>query len=323
MAGLDDEPHQRLSLLLLDSAAELMLYRDATDRLGWDRYPDHELAILRRIEAERGSLSPEMSTRKAELQRSVLSKKQRREVERFFGAKLSYLEARGALPSAYARVLRKLHQYRNEAYHQDAVRRGSLRSAVKVYAIVVCELMRILRPSMMSVSGSLPSPLADYFDGPMPPLSLDSQAVVAAALLKRFGVDTKNDIAVILSDHIIERLNDLDDALGFAARYVAGIRHDADWDVEALLHSVQLDRANYRFATPAELRAAQVPVTLHVLAECREAAAALTSIDEDIEAFSTFADIEDRFDRAEQHVIGMAFAIDEAIQNEVDRLLGK
>ena len=46
------------------------------------------------------------------------------------------------LAGPHARVLKKLHKYRNEAYHRDQLRLGTLMSAIKIYVYLVCSLMQ-------------------------------------------------------------------------------------------------------------------------------------------------------------------------------------
>lgn len=48
----------------------------------------------------------------------------------------------GQLAGPHARVLKKLHKYRNEAYHRDQLRVSTLEGAIKIYAYLVCSLMR-------------------------------------------------------------------------------------------------------------------------------------------------------------------------------------
>lgn len=64
-----------------------------------------------------------MSYKNADQIRSkVLSKSKRRSIERDFNAKCDARVFDGQLAEAYGRALKKLHDYRNEAYHGDEVR---------------------------------------------------------------------------------------------------------------------------------------------------------------------------------------------------------
>lgn len=163
------EPQLRLALLLLDSAAELILHRAVQAKLTWQHVDAQMLAALDRAQAQGAQLSDEDRARQAELRKKVLSKSQRRTLKRNFDAKAEYLVAQGDLPVATARALRKVHEYRNEAHHRDTVRAGSLRSAVDIYSYLVCTLLRDLNTMGPMVALGVPAGLRRYLgESPWP-----------------------------------------------------------------------------------------------------------------------------------------------------------
>jgi hypothetical protein len=119
-------------------AAELLLHRECQSRLRW---AESDTQLLRRAEELEAATGKEPRW-VAELREKALTPTQRKKIDRDFGVKCDYLEGLGMLAEPHARVLKKLHKYRNEAYHRDQLRLGTLASATKIYAYLVCSLMR-------------------------------------------------------------------------------------------------------------------------------------------------------------------------------------
>src|SRR5262245_20336269 len=108
LASSDDEHELRLALVLLDSAAELILHRESEYQLGWQRYPEGMLRSLQAI-VDAGKATPEVKAQMAKLRAQIVPKKERRRIEREFIAKAEYLETKGIIPTPYIQVLKKLH----------------------------------------------------------------------------------------------------------------------------------------------------------------------------------------------------------------------
>jgi hypothetical protein len=135
---MNDDPHLRLGLMMLDSAAELLLHRECDSRLRWaGEYRE----LVRAAEEWRVVMGKELSSA-AGLREEAIPAALCRWIDRDFGAKCDYLVGRGVLAEPRARVLKKLHKYRNEAYRRDRLRLGTLASASRVYVYLLCTLMR-------------------------------------------------------------------------------------------------------------------------------------------------------------------------------------
>ena len=131
---MDDDPHLRLGLMMLDSAAELLLHRECDSRLRWaGQYRE----LVRGAEEWRIATGEELSSA-AGLRESAVAAARCKRIDRDFGAKCEYLAGLGVLAEPRARVLTKLHKYRNEAYHRDRLRLGTLASATRIYVYLVC-----------------------------------------------------------------------------------------------------------------------------------------------------------------------------------------
>jgi hypothetical protein len=88
------EAKARMALVLLDNAAEVILYRLSSETLSWDDFG-------RWVRPER------------------FSHAKRREIDRLFPAKLELLEQEHSITGETSEVLRILHLYRNVAFHRD------------------------------------------------------------------------------------------------------------------------------------------------------------------------------------------------------------
>ena len=71
-----------------------------------------------------------------------------------------YLVDLGGLTEPLARVLKKLHKYRNKAYHRDQIRLGTLASATRIYAYLVCALMQNFPPPDLRLADTAPACMA-------------------------------------------------------------------------------------------------------------------------------------------------------------------
>ena len=324
LAERPDEPSQRLSLLLLDSAAELMLHRECEYQLGWERHDIRSLEALEQREMRSG-LSPGLETEKRRLESKVTPKKRRDKIARFFDAKAAFLAERSIVPQPTLRALQKLHKYRNEAYHSDVIRPATLQAAVKIYSYLVCSLMQAVPVHSIAVEWNmrtLPPTLAKYFPegrGPDP----DIQAAIAEVLFGRVVADrAAKEIQEALALHLIDRLNAVDEALAYAAGFMNDVHHEP-WDEESVLHLLQIKDAYGRaFATPASALADDVTVTPRKLAQWRQGAAELAEHADVIKAFGRFADLEDLLEPIETSALYMARSIDEEVDNQIKAARG-
>ena len=224
-ATMNDDPHLRLGLLLLDSAAELLLHREcqSTPPLGRER----------RATAAPGGGAGGGDGQRAGMGRGAVGEgptpAQCKKIDRDFGVKCDYLESLGMLAGPHARVLKKLHKYRNEAYHRDQLRLGTLASATKIYAYLVCSLMRDF--PMHGTRGFIhlpprpPAGLLKYLQEGDNWLSLvlskdgsaGLQARIASRLLADAGICLPFGVGEVLSQHFCGRLVAAQEAAGEAA----------------------------------------------------------------------------------------------------------
>lgn len=319
-----DVSRLRISLLLLDSAAELILYRESSHRLAWEEPLLQHLASFESQEKHGHKLTPRQARHREELRATTTPKAERRRIERYFDAKAEFLHKAGVLPEAYVRCLRKLHKYRNEAYHNDHVRYGSLLSAVRIYIYIVCEMMRGMTPHVVSLVGldQLPGIRkyvgADEFD------PLEVQQRVAERMLERTGLGEPEEIGHELSEHLLNRIADVEDSLKFIADHLNDIHFgEESWNTADVLRLIQGEGQLSPFASLQEVRSITVPIDSSAIERWRLDASRTAEDPDALTAFSRFADIEDAFEVIEQKVVEAATAVDHEIQLQIDIARGK
>ena len=129
-----DEAHLRLGLILLDSAAELLMHRQCERLLVWTSHYGH---LLKSMEEMPHRVRDETyKARIMELRSHVVSNTRRKKIDKEFDAKCDFLYEKDLLAEPQVRVLKRLHDYRNETYHRDEVRSGTLASAAKILSLI-------------------------------------------------------------------------------------------------------------------------------------------------------------------------------------------
>jgi hypothetical protein len=158
----DDDPYLRLGLMLIDSAAELLMYRESDYVLRFNAaLYDSSLRMAEQHFAATG----DGQDRVDELRTKVISKTRRKRIDREFDAKCDFLVEQGTLPEPHARALKKLHIYRNGTYHRDELRPATLANATRIYIYLVCTMMDTLPVHSIGFGSNDPPPLiAKYLE---------------------------------------------------------------------------------------------------------------------------------------------------------------
>ena len=135
-----DHPiNNRLALILVDNATELMLHRQCMDRLEWDG------SVSRLLKAHQ-SLAEQMGPQdqfefSKDLRKDVLTHKQRSKAKgKFLDDKLKVLVDMGDLASAERRFIAIAHEYRNQLYHVGLSHDDITRAIAGHYFLLSCDL---------------------------------------------------------------------------------------------------------------------------------------------------------------------------------------
>ena len=324
LARYEDEAHLRLALMLLDSAAELILHRAVQGKVDMQYFESRLLETFNCAEQQGMALSDDIKRSQAELRSTVLSRSRLRTLDRNFDAKAEYLATLDDLPVANVRVLRKVHAYRNEAHHRDKVRPGSLRSAVNIYSYLVITMMRDLNVTGLAISGSTPVGLVPYLGEQPWTVGFDAPTKIAEMLLASSGMDKHEELGIALGNHVDDRLQALIDGANEIAGYFTGGPSDEEWDAGTVLALVQVeDDRTAALMTPDAARRTLVPFTIEDLDALRLRAKALARETEPVAAFAEFADIEDTFRPVEVKVEVALIEIERQVQLRVDIARGK
>ncbi|WP_094729039.1 hypothetical protein [Rhodococcus sp. RS1C4] len=218
----------RISLMLLDNTAELLLRRECNSKLalnylGRQLYEEVREAMHRgeTHQATSPRAAPGQTPRKladieAELKRQTVTEKEQSEIVGKFVPKVLYLQRNKLFSESHAAVLTRLHRYRNEIYHEDKVRPATIETAAKIYTYVVCDLMKRLT--------SLPEPIeigavTAELDALYPGERHHSHKLssYAESLLAQSPIDAPEKLAEALSEHLLDRLEKLDHDLTYVA----------------------------------------------------------------------------------------------------------
>jgi hypothetical protein len=321
-----DEAHLRLGLILLDSAAELLMHRQCEQLLAWNSYYGH---LLKSMEEMPDQVRDETyEARITDLRSNAVSNTRRKKINKEFDAKCDFLSEKDLLAEPHVRVLKRLHDYRNETYHRDEVRSGTLASAAKIYIYLVCTMMRDFPDHSMFIplySASDITPiLAKYIDTNTDGiLDRDLQRTITEQLMEESAVGEPKQLGRALAQHVKDRLGDLEKSAADTIDWFQAVTRDETWDIEASLRMAQATDQMDAVHTADHARALNVPIGLKQVEDWRRRSEKLQSETNDLDAFAMFADLEEAFEPVEALVSAQAMTIDREIQLQMDIARGK
>jgi hypothetical protein len=315
----DRIPHLRLALLLLDNTAEVLMHRVIQDELMRSESYARMAASLRSDPYE----DDEKGRLLSQLEPKIVPDKRKRSLERYFDEKADFLsQERQHISVPVARVLKHIHQYRNEAYHNDRVRPDSLRPVVLVLFDAVCTLLDTLRRHSTTWHGGDSEAWLERYGFSRFVCNADEiQLGISQALRAGLPLDAEG-IRTALSTHLTSRLDGIEESIDFVREST-----HPDRNKEEALKGVQYwnaDRSRNPWvcAEPA-FTMFRPRYTLASIEQWRREVAALHGVADKLEMFNRFADIEDDFEPLEELLSEVAGLIDNAIQAEIDLRRGK
>jgi hypothetical protein len=253
----------------------------------------------------------------------LIPSKTRKAMKRFYDAKVDFLTERGALESVVGQFLKSLHRYRNEAYHRDFLRKGTIQPAVQLLFEIVCDLLLILPPGVISHGGE------DDWSAFCQRYGLDSPFNITQGglekiveCLKESNIMASSDLAKMLSTHLENRVSEMEELLQVIHRDAPGAVK-----IEEELKRIQFvnepgwvppSKDNY------ECFGRYVPhYSLNDFSRWRQAASAILKCESKLAIFNKFIEVELEIEPIENMVNEYANLVEQAIQAEVDRLRGK
>jgi hypothetical protein len=235
----------------------------------------------------------------------------------------------GILVGAQARVLKKLHKYRNDTYHRDELRPATLSSALKIYTYLVCTMLRDFSPFVISYGVAIPPTLQRYVRDDEQQAGFwtvgpELHQRIGAHLLNESGVGEPSQVGVILAQHVEDRLQAMQKDAAMCGGVLNGTRHGSGWDLDSIMCLVQIDPQRLRkVRTANDARAEHPTVRARHVEQWREQGKALADLSDDLAAFAAFADVEDAFEPIEALVNQFASDVDREIQLQIDIARGK
>lgn len=309
-------PHLRLAFLLLDNAAEVMMYRAVQ---GQNLFQGVYASMRRQMMSMQSVLGNDRDfmNHLREIESKVLPERTINQLDQEFRAKANFLMKRGLLDSSLATIVKKLHRYRNELYHTMHIRREVLEPATLVYFDVACSLLTSLMHPDSYSSGEPYTDLARFGVARPGRLAGDTAAHVAAQLRTEGGMDVPIVRAALIA-HLVGRLDDLDEVISM----IQVTLPDEYDEFDDAIRVIQTDWKNDLLPLD-ELRRQRFPVSERKLGLWRRQVVSLADIDDRYAMFARFAGIEDSFEPFETEAQNLYSAIDRMVQAAVDEELGK
>lgn len=205
--------HARLAFLLLDNAAEVIMRRNIEAALTGNGFLERIRDGWREILAEVPDNS-EARRQHDEVESEIVSKRTRKTLADKFDPKVDFIRDRGGIQATEARVLKKLHRYRNELYHRDHIRPRTLHSACLLYFHMACTLFERLPQASFEVATlhmKAPPGLRKFSPAGTDDYPTGEQ--IAASLRSGLGIDDAG-LRKALAGHLAGRLDDLEAAMG-------------------------------------------------------------------------------------------------------------
>lgn len=189
-AAVGDQAHDRLALLLTDHLVEVIVGREVNTRLTW-QLADSMIEELRQDRDSGLELPPTL----AKVLDDHVWPGQRQKLDQHLHGKTRYLVKQGVLTSDEHVVLKRMHEYRNDAYHRETLDTDLISDLVMAYMMLTSQLLARHRPMMapLGTPANLSGMLTDGLD------EMDLKGVAG-----RF------------SDHTMERVENITKWVGIA-----------------------------------------------------------------------------------------------------------
>jgi hypothetical protein len=138
------------------------------------------------------------------------------------------------------------------------------------------------------------------------------------------GLTSLSPPSLELSEHVLDRLAFVIKALTVGADDANSLRYDDDvWTASDLLTFTQLP-IDRQLREPFDVwRRTKVPVSMTSITKWAARARSLAKVEDGIEVFAAFADLEDEIEPIEWAVIEQVNAIDDEQQRRLDEWRGK
>lgn len=332
----NDTSSLRMALILLDNAAEILMYRTVLSEFRENEIYEKIREMDRKLHEKAKSALPsdifdKFLTEHALTEHAlpkILEEKKKKNILKYFDEKITFLcDTCGLISSPVSAVLSSLHSYRNETYHRDIIRNEILRPIAILYFELVCELVTYLKQGCNSYSSE--DDWSQFFTKyglgktqcKMGMLSNED----IEAILNRFRTELSIDLHELrenLQKYVINRLDEILDRLNFISDAL---------DIKPLNTTLKLIQFTQikdslqlnNILQSKEFNNYTAPITEEVFSNCRAKTHHFVNIDEKLVLFMAFKDVEDQFEPIEHKINDLADKLDAAIQSAINIARGK
>ena len=324
----NDTASLRMALILLDNAAEILMYRKVLSEFHYNEFYES-------IRCQAKACMPPDIFDKFITEHSVpeiIEEKNRRKILKYFDEKITFLcDNSRLIPSPSGAVLSSLHRYRNETYHRDIIRNEILRPIAILYFELVCDLIMNLQQCVTSYHSA--DDWSNFFmkfgQGKSEhKLRMLSDADIEV-ILNRFRAEltiTLYELKETLREYVMNRVNETLDRLNFISEALV------DKDLDVILKLIQFTETkasrelnNRNLLLQSELFSKYTaPITIDSFLRWKETAQTFAALENNkLTLFITFKKLEDEFEAIEHRILDVADELDSAIQLAIDIARGK
>jgi hypothetical protein len=325
----DSVTNLRMALILADNAVEVILAHKIENALAMNPIYENYLRLVDEFPDEADD-----HEHAAEARSKLVSKKERREISRNFDKKVDFLLDRGHIDAAVGACLHKLHEYRNEAYHQGRVREGNLPQAVRIYFGVACTLlegfgdpsplMHKLWP-LKEIAEAMPTvmKLSKAEEHRVLDVVTPSPSAVARALSSKVKIDTdtlRHDLTSYLRAQIDQIEREIDFCLKYGSHLFDGWKRA---DMVRMAYMIKAMESGGAALTLEEMRGRRYPTNYNDLERWRGEASDLASLRDRTALFAEFARIENELDPCLESLKDLVTQVDREYEARMDRIRGR
>lgn len=330
----NDTSSLRMALILLDNAAEILMYRTVLSEFRDNEIYGKICEMDRKLREQAKSALPSDIFDKFLTEHAlpeILEENKKRKILKYFDEKITFLcDTCGLIPSPVRAVLSSLHSYRNETYHRDIIRNEILRPIAILYFELVCELVTYLKQSCISYSSE--DDWSQFFtkyglgETQCKMRMLSDEDI--EAILNRFRTELSIDLHELretLQEYVINRLGEILDRLNFISDALDSKPLNTTLKLIQFTQtkdSLQFNNSNVLLQSK-EFDNYTAPITEEVFSNWRAKAHHFVNIDEKLALFMAFKDVEDQFEPIEHKIYDLADKLDAAIQSAINIALGK
>jgi len=323
----NDTASFRMALILLDNAAEILMYRKVLSEFR------HNEMYGKIREQAKSAMPPEIFDKflTEHAVPEILEEKKKRKILKYFDEKITFLcDTCGLIPSPVGAVLSSLHSYRNETYHRDIIRNEILRPIAILYFELVCELVTYLQQSGITYSSA--DDWSHFFtkyglgETQYKMRMLSDEDI--ETILNRFRTELSinlHELRETLQEYVINRLDETLDRLNFISDALGSKRLNTTLKLIQFTQtndSLQFNNRNVLLQSK-EFNNYTAPITEEVFSNWRAKAHHFVNIEEKLALFMAFKDVEDQFEPIEHKTYDVADELDAAIQFAIDLARGK